>query len=430
MKNVCLLLKKIFVLITIILVYSIFAPPLYSHGTFDEKTTWRESAVKVFLDMPSRRYWNYVEYIKTEISFVNYVRDRKQAQVHVMLTTRRTGSNGTEYTIIFLGQQNFSGKNDTLKYVSKQTDTEDITRKGIVRVLKMGLMPYVARTPLANSIFISCRNKAKPTAVIDKWDSWVFSINTNIHLDGEEATKSFSIRGSFSADRVTDNYKISLNAGTNYWQNKFRSEDYQYSIFSKSQTLRGLIVKSLNQHWSAGLYGSVNSSTYTNTKLSLSTAPAVEYDIFPYSESMWREFRILYRIGYTNIHYNEETIFNKIREKLFNENLSVTIGIKQKWGSMSFTLEGSHYFHDFSKNRLQLFNNFSLHLFEGLSFTMRGKVSMIHDQLSLPKEDATQEEILLHQKQLATQYKYFVATGLRYTFGSIYNNVVNPRFGE
>jgi len=42
---------------------------------------------------------------------------------------------------------------------------------------------------------------------------------------------------------------------------------------------------------------------------------------------------------------------------------------------------------------------------------------------------ATEEEILLEQRQLATQYDYFLSLGLRYTFGSIYSNVVNPRFG-
>jgi hypothetical protein len=72
----------------------------------------------------------------------------------------------------------------------------------------------------------------------------------------------------------------------------------------------------------------------------------------------------------------------------------------------------------------------NLRLFEGFSFDIHGNVSMIHDQLSLPKEGATEEEILLEQRQLATQYDYFLSLGLRYTFGSIYTNVVNPRFGE
>jgi hypothetical protein len=55
---------------------------------------------------------------------------------------------------------------------------------------------------------------------------------------------------------------------------------------------------------------------------------------------------------------------------------------------------------------------------------------MIHDQLNLVKQDLTYDEILLQRKEIATQYEYFVSFGLSYTFGSIYNNVVNPRFGN
>ena len=55
---------------------------------------------------------------------------------------------------------------------------------------------------------------------------------------------------------------------------------------------------------------------------------------------------------------------------------------------------------------------------------------MIRDQLSLPIEEATQEEILLHQRKIATDYDYNISFGFRYTFGSIYSNVVNSRFGS
>jgi len=40
---------------------------------------------------------------------------------------------------------------------------------------------------------------------------------------------------------------------------------------------------------------------------------------------------------------------------------------------------------------------------------------------------ATPEEIIARQQALATHYSYFTGFGLSYTFGSIYNNVVNPR---
>lgn len=59
-----------------------------------------------------------------------------------------------------------------------------------------------------------------------------------------------------------------------------------------------------------------------------------------------------------------------------------------------------------------------------------GGASLIHDQLNLVKQDLTTDEILLQRKELATQYQFFTSFGFSYTFGSIYNNVVNPRFGN
>jgi hypothetical protein len=57
-----------------------------------------------------------------------------------------------------------------------------------------------------------------------------------------------------------------------------------------------------------------------------------------------------------------------------------------------------------------------------------GSASRINDQLYLPAEGATDEEILLRRRQLATSYRYRLSIGASYTFGSIFNNVVNTRF--
>ncbi|MBT4482762.1 MAG: hypothetical protein HOC71_03685 [Candidatus Latescibacteria bacterium] len=385
----------------------------------------QESATRIFLDVGRR----HQEYIKTEIPFVNYVRDRKEAQVHIMITEQRTGSGGEEQTLTFIGQQNFIGLDDTLKYVSKQMDTEEIIRQGIVRTIKMGLIRYVSKTPLAGDLSINYRRRANPNAVVDKWKYWVFNINTNSRLNGEESSKELRLRGSVSADRVTPDWKISFDVSADYDKEEYESDERTISSFTRSQEFEGLIVKSRGEHWSAGIYGSARSSIYSNTRFPWNIAPAIEYNVFPYSESTRREFRILYKAGYTDIKYDELTVYDKTSEKLFDESLSGTFEIKEKWGSIRTTLEGSNYFHDFSKNQIELFNDINIRIIEGLSLDLFGSISMIHDQLSLPKEGATEDEMLLHQRQLATQYDYFGSIGLRYTFGSIYSNVVNPRFG-
>jgi hypothetical protein len=97
---------------------------------------------------------------------------------------------------------------------------------------------------------------------------------------------------------------------------------------------------------------------------------------------------------------------------------------------VSGSIEGANYLDDFSKRRLVLFQQVSARLFKGFSFNMYGGLSLLRDQIYLSKGGATDQEILLQRRQLSTSYSYFTGIGLTYTFGSIFNNVVNPRFDE
>jgi hypothetical protein len=106
------------------------------------------------------------------------------------------------------------------------------------------------------------------------------------------------------------------------------------------------------------------------------------------------------------------------------------LSIKQPWGSAGVSLEGSNYLHDFRKNRLTFFGNGDFRIYKGLSVTLFGSAGLIHDQLSIPKAGASEREVLLQRRQLATSYQYFGFFSLRYTFGSKFANIVNPRFGD
>jgi hypothetical protein len=50
--------------------------------------------------------------------------------------------------------------------------------------------------------------------------------------------------------------------------------------------------------------------------------------------------------------------------------------------------------------------------------------------VELPKGNATQTQVLIRQRILRNTSDYFIGMGLSFRFGSIFNNVVNPRLGE
>lgn len=386
----------------------------------------KEQAPKVFIDC---RMCD-IDYIRTEITFVNYVRDRKEARIHILITTQSTAGGGQEYTLSFIGQHEFDGINDSHKYFTEKTATRDEIREGLVEALKIGLMSYVAKTPIAFRIRVDCTPLEKTEAVHDRWNSWVFSISGSGLFNGEESYSQGSWRGSISAGRITADLKINMSFAGYQSRDTFSLNGDTLESTSDRMNFSGLFVKSLGEHWSAGAYIRAESSTYDNIAVSVSPAPAIEFNLFPYSQSTRRQFRLLYRIGIQAVRYREETIFAETAENLFHESLSATLNLREKWGTVSTTLSGSHYFHDFSKYRLNLFTVLNLQLVKGLSFTVFGGGSRIHDQLNLPRGEASLEEILLRRKQLETSYNYFFSIGFSYTFGSIFTNVVNPRFGS
>jgi hypothetical protein len=394
--------------------------------SLDSSLTDTGDHIRVYLDCRSCD----TDYIQTELTFVTYVRDRHNAQVHLLITTQRTGSGGREYSIAFLGQERFIGKNDTLLFAVKEFDSDALVRSEMVRILRLGLIQYVAETDLARRISISYQEDPVKSKVDDPWDFWVFEARMNAYLNGEKSRNSISLYGNLSASRTTAELKTGISVYGNYNANSFDVDGGTLSSFSRSKGGNASIIFSIDDHWSAGAEVGISSSTYQNRKSLVVLTPGLEYNIFPYSESTRRQLRVDLQTSYHYAAYEQETIYDKTHEHLFRNTLSLTLELKQAWGSVEISIEGSHYLHDFKKNRLRLSAETSLHLVEGLSLEVYGNFSMIHDQLSLPKFEASTEEVLLRRRELETQFDYYSSIGLSYTFGSIYSSVVNPRFGD
>lgn len=398
----------------------------YSQEQIDSASSLKKDALRLYVDCNSCDN----DYLRTNITFVNYVRDRADAQVHILVTTQETGSGGREYTMTFIGKQNFEGVDDTLKYISNQSDSDDIRRKGITQTMKLGLIRYVSRTPLSDKISINYSEPAQPTAVVDPWDFWVIKASINGYFNGQSSTNSSNIYGSISANRTTEDVKIDLSLNGSYGENNYDAGTIVYSSFSRSKGLWASAIFSISDHWSAGIGTSANSSTYNNENIAWNTGPAIEYNIYPYTEATRRQLRLSYNVEYGYRDYIEETIFFKTNEHLYREKIEAAMELKEPWGSIELSTSASNFFHDFNKYNLFTYGSISLKLVEGLSLRLNGNASKVHDQLSLPRSGATAEEVLTRQRELATQYYYWASVGFSYQFGSIYNNVVNPRFGN
>ncbi|GAC1690565.1 MAG: hypothetical protein NVS9B3_09130 [Gemmatimonadaceae bacterium] len=390
----------------------------------------RAALARVYVDCPG--YLCDGDFLRTEITFVDHVRDRAVADAHVLVTTQRTASASTEYTLTIIGRGRFAGTGDTLVFVSQQDDSEDARRRAFVRTLKLGLVRFAAHSPAAARLTVgyaapSVSDTAARTR--DPWDYWVFRVSSGGNFNGDAQAKFAQGYGDLSANRITEAWKFSLTGFGQYTESKFDFGGGRgASSYSHSYGVNEILAKSLGEHWSAGVESRAGASTYLNQQLSLYAAPAVEYDIFPYSESTRHQLTLHYAVGINHFRYNEMTIFDRVRETRADQRLTIAGSMKQTWGSASTTVTGSHFLDEPTKQRLDTSADIELHLFKGLSLNAYGNVAFIRDQIYLRRAGATDASILLRQRQLATSYRYNFGLGLSYTFGSIYNNIVNPRF--
>ena len=400
----------------------------FSQEAVTESDTIRKNALNVYFpDADS--------YIKKEITFINYVRDLKEADVYIIVSDQATGSGGESYTVFYVGQGKYSGMNDTIKVSTSPDETEDTFRKKAVNALKMGFMRYVLKTPLAEYFDIRFTRPVKETIETDKWNSWVYSLSLQAYSNGQKHYNESFAYGSISANRITEKSKFQSSLGIEFDNEKSRYINVENNIdttyLKTTRDEYGYLsyVRSINNHWSAGASMQFQTSFYNNYDYSLRISPGIEYDIFPYSESTRRKLTFLYYIGvYVNDYITETTLF-KTRQTLGFHSLSGSLSVIQKWGSVNSSLTWNNYFFDWSYNNLRLNTNANIRIFKGFTFNIYGSISLIHDQISLPREGASLEDVLLNRKALETTYSYYTSIGFTYTFGSIYNNVVNPRFG-
>jgi len=387
-------------------------------------------ALRVFLDCDNCDF----DYLRTEIPFVNYVRDRMDAQVHVLMTEQDAGGGGNAVTLDFIGLEALAGIDNRLVYYTQQDQTDDDERRVLAQRLRLGLVHYAAETTLADDLDVmyaaaevGSQVGAQPAE--DPWNFWFFRADFDTELNKEERETTKQFGGAFLANRTTDAWKIDLGLNIEYEEESFELADAEtFSNISRDNAIDVRVVKSLGDHIGLGLGGSAVTSTFRNQQLALRVAPAIEYNFYSYAESTRRQFTVSYSVGVNRFDYEQLTIFDRASELLTSHSVIVVLDVNQPWGTSELAFETSQFLDSPSNYRSVFSGEIGIRLFRGFSLELEGEASLIRDQLFLPREDATNEEILIRRRQLATDYEAQFQIGITYSFGSIYNNVVNSRF--
>lgn len=407
---------------------SLLSPTLFSQQTATDK-------LNVFLDCSNTHCDR--TFVVTEINVVNFVLDRVAADVHLLITSQRAGSGGSQYQLIFYGQNKFDGRVDTLYFSVTAIATAADVREKLAHFIKAGLVPFISRTSQAAAFKIemkesNVKEQISDNGKVDKWNYWVFRLGSSGEFSGEQVYKNTRMSADISANRTTEKLKVEF-----YAYGSKRKSKYEYvtgtdtTAFEVKNSDYGIfhnIVQSFNTHWSYGYQTSLSNNTFSNFQQKFYFNPAIEYNIFPYADVNNRFFVLRYGVDLTSYRYYDTTIYNHLKQTLYGHRFSAALTFNQKWGTFNAGMYYRNFFYNWDIRSMGANINLNIRITGGLSFEVHASGGIIRDQIYLAKGKVTEQEVLTRRRQLASGFNYRTSFGINYRFGSILNNFINPRF--
>lgn len=378
------------------------------------------------------------DWFVTEFPYVTWTRDRLFADVQFLVTTIRMGSGAFEYTVQALGRGRFAGRADTAVVRPLPNEAEAKVRERLGREVATLLVPYVRTTPQGAHLVVAWKppegtsRTLSPESVRDPWNFWTVELEANGFAEGESRQRFMELFGDVRARRVTERWSSRLGYFGSYRVQRFQVAGEGEALTTVTNLLRsgtafGRVVHALGPRWSVGLAANAGFDEFRNTDLVLRAAPVIEYNVFPWREATSRQLVVAYGIGPRHFRFADTSIFGRLRETRLQHELVVATDVRQSWGSVRVSTRYASFLPESRLWNLGIDGNVSLNLVKGLSLNVGGGAAYVRDQNFLAARGQTRDEILTRQRALATNFRYFVFTGFNYTFGSIYNSVVNPR---
>ncbi len=399
-----------------------------SYGQTVDSTKQDQTVPKVFMICD----FCDMDYYKNEIAHLVFVRDQRLADFTVLFRVIRTGSGGDEYTLEFSGKNGYEGITVQEKFNATPNMSQSNIREGLLATLNRGSLHYLIHSPLAANIEYEVKglNNGQPAdSIRDKWNLWIFNINTNLFGSGQEYTSNLSLGANFSANRTSEKNLFE----TGFWYNKNSSvfkiegqDPIRYTILEYGVYSQDAVT--LGKHWALGYNSAVYAATVSNLRSNLIIAPTVEYNIYPYSEATKRQFRFNYQVGIRQSNYVDPSYRNHMSDLFLSQFFNIRYRLVKNWGNIGMGVGLLHLYDTENYYNLNFSPSISWNILKGLNFNIQGSYSIVRDQYFLKLDDATSTEIITGQTQLKSAYNFFLSMGINYSFGSIYNNVVNVRF--
>ena len=228
------------------------------------------------------------DYMRQNVAFVEYVRDRAVADVHVLVTTQETGGGGLSWTVKFIGLGRLQGQDRDADVQHDSNRDRRRPAQGIRAHLQDSRRHLRVGTPVVAQLdvtFAKPEGGAQATPARDPWNFWVFRIEGNTNMNGEASSKSKQYRGIVlgqphdrEVEAATSTATRTTAATPSRWTTRRRS-----SSTRNSWNFNALVVKSLGAEVVVRRARVASHSSFSNnTDRQYVVRPGIEYDFFPY----------------------------------------------------------------------------------------------------------------------------------------------------
>lgn len=386
---------------------------------------------KLFLSCPKPCFDSY---LRQELSYFDFVRDPRLADFTLLVVRQPAGNGGERFSATLFASASEPGHFPTTHaFLAAPGAAAHESRRRLLQVLLRELQLALTGTPYeaAFELNLPKREESALGVLLDPWKYWVFAPEVKGEGEGGSGYYFMDLTSSLTLRRITEASKLRLRFAYLRRFTGYRLEDgSRINGDVHGWEIRPIYARSIGQRWALGLTATVRENQFENLAGHLNGGPLVEFNVFPYTSNASEQLRFAYQVGAWANWYAEPNQEGAIRELRPYHALSLIADVNHAFGSVQWVGQINSFIDQPQHYRLSTGALLGLRLFEGLAINVEGQAALVRDQLSLRRRPVTDNELLLWTAQQATDYTFQVKFGISYTFGSVYNTIVNPRFAR
>jgi len=398
------------------------------------------------------------DYLRQQLSYFDLVRDRHQADWTLFIVRQAAASGGERTTLTVFprpvppsppepegaarsmrddrGEPSAPARHGppvSREVTSRPGATEDEQRQQVLDAALQALYLALFSTEHAPAFRLSLPGREGNTLsqLDDPWNYWVIAPELAGAAEASNRSQLAQLEAALTLRRITDLDKLTLMVAYARYFSRYILEDGTDARGDiPTWDFNAVYARSVGSQWALGSTVTGEGDPFENLKVHVHFGPVVEYNFFPYAQNATAQLRVAYQAGLWANWYDELSVLGELRELRPYHALALIADINQPWGSIQLGTQLNSFIDQPAQLRWGGVAEVSLQLFEGFALNVSGNVAWIRDQISLRGREVTDVELLLGTTQLPATYDIGTEIGFSYTFGSVHNTIVNPRFGR